>query len=306
MLDRMEVISPTMTIKVAGLKIFGLKSYIRNKINKILSQLYVILCTIKFSIVSIFYKFINQLFLFFLISLFFFDKNDNSTIMPFSKHGNKQNGSKTQKRSFHTSCRAVNRIGPHNEDVIAVLIGLLLGDGYAINRSGEGVRFSIKQSITHKDYLFSLYEFFSTRGYCSKLEPRKYTRTIKGVDKIYYGYEFNTYTFSSLYWLYSSFYKNGKKIVPQNLENYMNALTLAIWIEMNGFLFHGKLVLNTCFFSEKDNENLIKVLKNSFGINSYLKINKKGKYQIEISSESINLIKRLECLKIFEGYTGGD
>ncbi|KEP45054.1 putative laglidadg DNA endonuclease, partial (mitochondrion) [Rhizoctonia solani 123E] len=194
---------------------------------------------------------------------------------------------------------AINRIGPHNEDVIAVLIGLLLGDGYAANRSGEGVRFSIKQSITHKDYLFSLYEFFLTRGYCSKLEPRKYTRTIKGVDKEYYGYEFNTFTFRSFYWLYSSFYKNGKKIVPQILEKYMTALTLAIWIEMNGSWVQGKLVLNTCFSSKKDIEILVKVLQNSFGIKSYLKMSKKGKYRIEISSESINLIKRLECPKIF-------
>lgn len=296
MLD--EVISPTMTIKVAGLKLFGLKSNIHNKINKILSQLNAMLCIIKFSIVSIFYKYVNHLF------LFFFDRDDNSTIMSFSKHGNKQNGSKTQKRSFHTSCRAVNRIGPHNEDVIAVLIGLLLGAGYAVNRSGEGLRFSIKQSITHKDYLFSLYEFFLTRGYCSKLEPRKYTRTIKGVDKEYYGYEFNTFTFSSLYWLYSSFYKNGKKVVPQILEKYVTALTLAIWIEMNGSFFHGKLVLNTCFYSKKDNEFLIKVLQKFFGIESYLEKSKKGKYRIEISPKSINLIKRLECPNIFPGYTG--
>ena len=81
----MEVISTTMTIKVAGLKLFGLKSNIHNKINKILSQLYAILCTIKFSIVSIFYKYVNQLFLFLLISLFFFDRNDNSIIMSLSK-----------------------------------------------------------------------------------------------------------------------------------------------------------------------------------------------------------------------------
>ena len=139
MLD--EVISPTMTIKVAGLKLFGLKSNINSKINKILSQLYAILCNIKFSIVSIFYKYVNQLFLFFLICLFFFNRNDNSTFLSHSKQGIRQNELKTQKRSFHTSCRAINRVGPHNEDVIAVLIGLLLGDGYAANRSGEGVKY---------------------------------------------------------------------------------------------------------------------------------------------------------------------
>ena len=63
----------------------------------------------------------------------------------------------------------------------------------------------------------------------------------------------------------------------------MTALTLAIWIEMNGSFVQGKLVLNTCFSSEKDVEILTKVLQNSFGIRTYLKMSKKGKYRIEIS-----------------------
>lgn len=292
MLD--EVISPTMTIKVAGLKLFGLKSNIHSKINKILSQLYAILCIIKFSIVSIFYKYVNQLFLFFLICLFFFDRNDNSTFMSHSKHGIRQNELKTQKRSFHTSCRAINRIGPHNEDVIAVLIGLLLGDGYAANRSGEGVRFSIKQSITHKDYLFSLYEFFLTRGYCSKLEPRKYTRTIKGVDKEYYGYEFNTFTFRSFYWLYSSFYKNGKKIVPQILEKYMTALTLAIWISDDGGYTQYGVRIATNSFTLSEVEYLKNLLINKFGLDCTVqKIYLDNKYSIYFKKESMGRLKEL-------------
>jgi hypothetical protein len=58
------------------------------------------------------------------------------------------------KRSFHTKVKASNRIGPHNEDVLSVLIGSLLGDCYANKRSAEGTRFSYRQSIVHKDYLF--------------------------------------------------------------------------------------------------------------------------------------------------------
>jgi hypothetical protein len=129
---------------------------------------------------------------------------------------------------FHTRCRANNRIGPHNIDIISTIFGLLLGDGYASNISGEGVRISIKQSIIHKEYLFSLYEFFFLRGYCSNLIPRKYNRTIKGIDKIYYGYEFNTFTFRSFVWIYNSFYKKGKKILPLNMEEFITPLTLAI------------------------------------------------------------------------------
>jgi hypothetical protein len=100
---------------------------------------------------------------------------------------------------FHTKIKADKRIGPHNSDVISLIVASLLGDCYGSRRSVEGTRFVYKQSIVHKEYLFWLYEFFYSRGYCSKLEPRKYTRKIQKVSLIkeYYGYEFNTYTFRS-------------------------------------------------------------------------------------------------------------
>jgi hypothetical protein len=57
-------------------------------------------------------------------------------------------------RYFHTKVKASKRIGPHNEDVLSLLIGSLLGDAYGNRRSGEGTRFCYRQSIVHKDYLF--------------------------------------------------------------------------------------------------------------------------------------------------------
>lgn len=65
------------------------------------------------------------------------------------------------KKAFHTKVRASNRIGPHNKEVISVLIGSLLGDSYASGRTIEGTRFSYRQSKQHKDYLFLLYEFLT-------------------------------------------------------------------------------------------------------------------------------------------------
>jgi hypothetical protein len=50
--------------------------------------------------------------------------------------------------------RAVNRVGPHHEDIISVLVGSLLGDGHGERLSNGGVRFTFKQSDIHKDYLF--------------------------------------------------------------------------------------------------------------------------------------------------------
>jgi hypothetical protein len=189
-----EVLSPTLTIKVVGFITDGLKSEIliklKNTYNNDLSLSYFILG--KKNIIF--------------HSLFFFKNNEG--LYSYRNILTKNNKSKhkyfinntfkpLQVLSFHTRCRAINRIGPHNKDVISIIFGLLLGDGYCNKRTGEGVRICIRQSIKHKDYLFFLYNFFNERGYCSNLKPRQYTRTIKNIDKLYYGFEFNTYTFSS-------------------------------------------------------------------------------------------------------------
>jgi hypothetical protein len=103
-----------------------------------------------------------------------------------------------QFRKFHTNfVKAKNRIGPHDKDILSLIIGLLLGDGHCNKRIIEGCRICIRQSSIHKEYLFWLYAFFFIRGYCSNLKPRLYTRKLKNYSNVYTGYEFNTYTFRS-------------------------------------------------------------------------------------------------------------
>ena len=178
-----EVISPTMTIKAVGLFLGGLTLYILNKMKDTIfngqknNKYYHNIRNKNYSIAS-YVPFANRTRI--------LHKNNFSCF------------SLNQQRYFTINkIRAMNRIGPHNEDVISVVVGSLLGDGYASNRSGEGVRICYRQSIIHKEYLFWLYNFFCLRGYASNLEPRLYTGTIKNIEKTYYGYEFNTFTFRS-------------------------------------------------------------------------------------------------------------
>lgn len=178
-----EVIAPSLTLKVLGFLPDGLKLYILNKI---------IDTKLKIGKKNNLKR--NY------INLIYYSKYNNFSInlIPLKKINNITKIEYLNKNYFHTHSRSINRIGPHNLDIISVIVGSLLGDGYAENRTGEGVRLKFKQSIIHKEYLFYLYHFFYSRGYCSNLEPKKYTRTIKNKEKIYYGYEFNTYTFRSL------------------------------------------------------------------------------------------------------------
>jgi len=92
-----------------------------------------------------------------------------------------------------------------------------------------GVRFRFRQSIKHKDYLFWLYEFFNSRGYCTNNLPSYFSQTQKYGDKLLEAYRFNTYSYTNLLWLYKLFYNNNKKkVIPINIADYLTPLALAV------------------------------------------------------------------------------
>jgi hypothetical protein len=131
-----------------------------------------------------------------------------------------------QKREFHQNVKARNRIGPHNLETISVIFGSLLGNG-RIKRLVEGSMLVV--TGTNKDYVQWLYTFFYNRGYTSNLKPRQYTRSIQSKEgKVYYGYEFNTFTFRSFSWIHKLYYNKGKKVVPLNIFEYLTPLALSV------------------------------------------------------------------------------
>lgn len=157
------------------------------------------------------------------------------------------------RRYFHTpSIRSSKRIGPHNIDIISILVGSLLSEGYSSFRknakSQDGIRFTFKQSIIHKEYLEWLYNYLSRRGYCNaKTKPREQIVISRG--KKYIRYTFTTFTFRSLKWLNKLFYKKGHKYINSSISNYLTPLALAVWImDDGGKMFNAGLKLSTnCF-----------------------------------------------------------
>lgn len=212
----------------------------------------------------------------------------NNAVLLFCQNRKLNSPFKEHNRYFHQRIRAKNRIGPHNSDVMSVLVGSMLGDGYCSYRTGEGVRFCFRQSCKHKEYLFMLYEFFLSRGYCSKLEPREYKRTLRNSDKIYKGYEFNLYLFNSLKFLYALFYKNGKKIVPLNLKDLITPLALAVWISDHGGWTNAGVRIATNQFSLDEVNYLAKILKSKYNLDVTIqKIYIKDKFSLSTKKNSI-------------------
>lgn len=143
--------------------------------------------------------------------------------------------------------KAESRIGPHNMDVLSVLICGMLGDwwGDIIKISnGYSVRYNIEQSISNSAYIHHLTNLFFNWGYCSYIIPKFIKkneslfdkRLVKSIDR--YNYRLSLFTFSSLNWIYDSFYceiegKNIKKNTYLNWRIYntywIGSLNYARW-----------------------------------------------------------------------------
>lgn len=76
--------------------------------------------------------------------------------------------------STRNRLRAIKRIGPHNYDVLCIIIGSLLGDMSGTLIPGKvlnSVRFGLEQSIKNIAYLMSVWEELKLYGYCSDVQP---------------------------------------------------------------------------------------------------------------------------------------
>lgn len=175
-----------------------------------------------------------------------------------------------QKKLFHTvNLPAGKRIGPHNQDVISVLVGNLLGDGYAEKRSNS-TRFHIHLSSKNAEYVFWLHKFFAERGYCSATVPST-KKQIGKKNQVYFSVKFTTFSFKSLNWLHDSFYvekcfsaKKTKKVVPTNIPTLLTKKALAVWIMDDRGKGGDGLKISTEGFSHRDNKLLQKALIKNF------------------------------------------
>lgn len=160
--------------------------------------------------------------------------------------------------------RSKNRFLTHNYDVICALYGSLLGDCYAEKRYNS-TRFVLQQESSNMEYLMWYHSFFSDRGYMSSEKPIIKKRIGKN-SKVRFYYRVRTWSFSSLNWIYDSFYSNGKKIVPKSLEYFFSPLTIAIWIQEDGCALSSGLKIATNCFTFDDVKFLCQLFKTKYNI----------------------------------------
>jgi ubiquinol-cytochrome c reductase cytochrome b subunit len=163
------------------------------------------------------------------------------------------------------------RIGPHNIDILQIMYGTLLGDGHLEKRSkGIGTRLILEQTSRNVEYLMWLYNQFFLRGYCTNSKPKLFTRIMKN-NTVYYGYKFNTFTFSSLNWLHELFYIDGIKHIPIIfLSEYLSPLALAIWFMDDGSKLNTSFKIATNCFEYNELVLFCDLLKKKYNLDCSL------------------------------------
>jgi len=197
-------------------------------------------------------------------------------------------------RGFHTNnIKAIKRIGPHNEDVISVIIGSLLVDGSVNKKTINGVRFCYSlfprqgrpcRGNKYWSYLIFLFNFFNERGYTK----RNSIHTIgPSKDSKKSGYGFETFTFRSFNWISNMFLKKGKLYLNFKIEKYITPLSLLIWISGRGKFFN-ELHIGTCFRTIQNVETLRDILMRKYKIKCKIYEYNKSHFDIIISNSSFN------------------
>ncbi|KKR45109.1 MAG: hypothetical protein A3G47_02745 [Candidatus Zambryskibacteria bacterium RIFCSPLOWO2_12_FULL_39_45] len=179
-----------------------------------------------------------------------------------------------------------------------ILIGSLLGDGcLRIIGKTKFPAFSVSHSEKQKDYVLWKYE-----------KLKRFVRTPPWrEERIYHrdrsrktiSWRFQTLTNEIFSDLYHMFYKNGTKIIPENIDLLLrkSPLALAVWLMDDGNKNHNAVFLNTQSFSFEEQEKLSQVLHDVYGfhvtVNSHSKSNGVQLYRIRIDTESTKKLKMI-------------
>ena len=123
---------------------------------------------------------------------------------------------------FNTSnTLSIKRIGPHNYEILCILIGSLLGDG-SKEKDGNGSRFSFYQKGEHIEYVLWLHQELLKNGYCKENIPEIKSRIVN--EKLTYYCRFRSFTYSSFNWIHEGFYNKHIKSIPCWIEQYLSPI----------------------------------------------------------------------------------
>ncbi|KAG0122693.1 LAGLIDADG endonuclease, partial [Tuber indicum] len=188
---------------------------------------------------------------------------------------------------FTKQTREMIKLPPYQKSVI---IGLILSDGFLSlsSKGSKNARLEFEQSYSKKEYVF--FVFFILSHYCNSLPGLFFTKKA-GIRKENVNYSLKIVTRSILCFteLYSLFYLNKVKIIPDNIYDLLTPVALAHLIMGDGQIASNGLRICTDAYSSSDIVKLINVLMIKYRLVCTIHV-LDDRQRIYISAKSINLL----------------
>lgn len=93
--------------------------------------------------------------------------------------------------------------------------------------------------------------------------------------------------------MYSLFYVNGVKVIPENIYDLLTPVALAHWIQGDGTAKYPGLIICTDSYKVEDVAKLINVLKIRYNIDCIFKFHTPTQPRIYIRAKSIGILRKL-------------
>src|SRR3989344_2641712 len=194
----------------------------------------------------------------------------------------------TRKITYSTEIRNLIKRLSLSEYQKAVLIGTILGDGsLEPNWSHTNYKLTVSQNIVQKDYVDWKYNIF-----------KDWVLTEPTFNKINNSFRFRTISHREITGFRNEFYVNGKKVIPENISNYLNnPLVLAVWFmdDGNRVKYKNYLVgyhINSQSFTYEENIILARILNLNFNIKCKIQRNH-GYFRLYIGARDRDKFKNI-------------
>ena len=171
-----------------------------------------------------------------------------------------------------------------------VLVGNLLGDGgiYYRNQNSRRHAFQFGQgSRAHEEYVDHVYRIFE--GWVRRPPHTRTRNFVLKTGELGTSREFVTISHPIFDWYAQAFYRNGKKGLPLQIEDWITPRTVAYWYMDDGSIKSKDskgLIFNTQGFTKEEVEKLASLLESKLGLAAWPRSQGQEGWQIYVSGKS--------------------
>lgn len=169
----------------------------------------------------------------------------------------------------------------------SIMVGLILSDAWIkfSSKTSKNALLGFAQSQVNSKYF--LFVFFSLNHYCSSY-PLITVKNRSGAKII--GLQFETRSMPCITELYSLFYSEKVKVVPENIYNMLTPVALAHLIMGDGSKIRHGLLICTDSYKLVDVIRLMNVLMIRYRLNCTIRVHNQNYYRIYINQSSMALL----------------